>query len=51
MAKTIQKIILLLCAVAAFAAVVGFLIYQERSECMGIKLLKEKDLRLSNGVE
>ena len=43
MAKTIQKIILLLCAVAAFAAVVGFLIYQERSECMGIKLLKEKD--------
>lgn len=41
--KTIGKIILLLCAIAAFAAVLGFGIYQERSNCMGIGLIREKD--------
>lgn len=43
MAKTIKTIILLLCAVAAFAAVIGFLTYQERSECMGIKIISQKE--------
>ena len=42
--KTIGKIILLLVTVAAFAAVLGVSIYQERSHCMGIELLDEKDV-------
>ena len=48
--KKIAKIILLLCAVAAFAAVLGAFIYEERSNCMGIKLLDEKDMVLYKQV-
>ncbi|MBO5323307.1 MAG: CotH kinase family protein [Oscillospiraceae bacterium] len=44
--KTIGKIILLLCAVAAFAAVLGAFIQEERSNCMGIQLLDEKAVNL-----
>ena len=44
--KTIGRIILLLCAVAAFAAVLGAFIYQERNNCMGIQLLDEQDVNL-----
>jgi hypothetical protein len=44
--KTIGKIILLFCAVAAFAAVLGFFVYQERKDCMGIKLIEEEDVVL-----
>ena len=41
--KKVTRIILLLCAVAAFAAVLGVMIYRERNQCMGVSLISEKD--------
>lgn len=48
--KTVGKIILLLCAVAAFAAVLGAFVYWERSQCMGVELIDEKDMVLYKQV-
>ena len=42
----LRKCILLLCAVTLFAAVMGLLIYRERSDCMGLPLIAEEDMTL-----
>lgn len=42
--KIIPKIILLLSAILVFAVVLGVSIYEERSNCMGVSIMEEKDV-------